>query len=459
MNEAAWKRLLSQIHDAYVVPVIGPELLVGSGGGLQRRIAVQLLADRGLDVDPAELPPFRELNAAISLLKLSESDLQEVYGDVNSLLQALTSAGDAAIPAPIRQLAEITGFRLFVTLTPDDLLARSLRKRCAVNEIIHAPKLASSEFRDLDDWRSRPGEVQVLYMLGKACSTPLFALHDEDVLEYLHNLIIRGSQVPIRFLGELLDRNLLLIGCNFPDWLSRFFLRLTNKERLSVKAKREWVVEEFGPDASLAGFLQDHSRGTQILSQLRPVEFVAELHRRWMADQATKRAEPQAAMAAAAHPPRALFFISYSRLTDLPRAEALFQALLGIGVGEDEIWFDRLAIEPGQDFGKRILDGIRSCRYFLPLLSVAADRRPEAFVFSEWCEANERKRRMNREFVLPLVVDAAYAPESYTADPVRAWMGIDFGHAPEGVPDERLLDKLTALLREARRSPEAGRSE
>lgn len=32
LNEAAWKRLLSQIRGACVVPVIGPELLVGRGG-------------------------------------------------------------------------------------------------------------------------------------------------------------------------------------------------------------------------------------------------------------------------------------------------------------------------------------------------------------------------------------------------------------------------------------------
>lgn len=32
MNEAPWTRLLSQIRDACVVLVIGPELLVGGGG-------------------------------------------------------------------------------------------------------------------------------------------------------------------------------------------------------------------------------------------------------------------------------------------------------------------------------------------------------------------------------------------------------------------------------------------
>ena len=42
LNEAAWTRLLSQIRDADVVPVIRPELLVGGGreGGLPSRIAV-----------------------------------------------------------------------------------------------------------------------------------------------------------------------------------------------------------------------------------------------------------------------------------------------------------------------------------------------------------------------------------------------------------------------------------
>jgi hypothetical protein len=53
---------------------------------------------------------------------------------------------------------------------------------------------------------------------------PFFAIHDEDVLEYAHNLLSCGSNMPLSFLDELGQRNLLLIGCNFPDWLSRFFV-------------------------------------------------------------------------------------------------------------------------------------------------------------------------------------------------------------------------------------------
>ena len=148
-----------------------------------------------------------------------------------------------------------------------------------------------------------------------------------------------------------------------------------------------------------------------------------------------------------------MFFISYSRKGDLPRAEALHQALLRLGVTDSEVWFDRETIEPGQDFRHRILDGIRGCRYFLALLSDDANLREEAFVFDEWQEANARKKKMNREFLFPVIVEADYEPERYTAKPVLDgdWARLDFCHAPGGMPDGRMTAKLKALLRDTRR--------
>ena len=176
------------------------------------------------------------------------------------------------------------------------------------------------------------------------------------------------------------------------------------------------------------------------------------MHRRWIAEYGA--GQPQTAVPVQEVVPRGtMFFISYSRNTDLPRAESLYQALLKMGVSESEVWFDRHSIEPGQDFRHRILDGIRSCRYFLPLLSVAANNREEAFVFDEWQEANARKKSMNRDFVFPVIVEAAYQPERYTARPVLDgdWIRLDFCHAPEGVPDEHMAEKLKCLVRDARR--------
>jgi hypothetical protein len=456
MNEASWKRLLSQIRDDnnLVVPVVGPRLLVGSDGqsSLQAPIAKRILDNYGLGA--GGLPPFRELNEAVTRIKAAKLpgfNLQDLYSDVHDAIRAL-SAGGGAIPQPIRQLAEIRDFRLIVTLTPDDMLARSLRQHCAVNEVVHSPKLPMSEVTDLPvGWHTRSGEVHLLYLFGKSRSAPMFAIHDEDVLEYAHNVIARGSHVPSRFLGELQERILLLIGCDFPDWLSRFFLRVTNKNRLSEKDKREWMIEQLGPEESLTCFLRSYSTATEILPDTPPAQFVAELHRRWMAERAANL-EGAADPRPEAVPLAPMFFISYSRKTDLPAAEAMAEALLKLGLTKSEVWFDRMAIEPGQQFCNRILDGIRGCRYFLPLLSKAANDRDKGFFFREWRAANDYQKELNYEFRVPIILDVDYHPESYTAEPVREWRDLDFGHAPNGVPDERTADKLQKLVRTTRLS-------
>jgi hypothetical protein len=457
MEEAAWKRLLGQIRDGYVVPIVGCRLLVDAEGKscLQAKVAGKVLAANGQKPEDETLPPFRELNEAVTRLRQKgPGKLQDLYADTDEAIRSVTGADDFVVPTPIRQLAEITGFRLLVTLTPDDLLARSLRRRCAVNEIVHSPKLPTSERKDLPpDWSQRRGETQLLYLLGKSRPAPMFAIHDEDILEYAHNVIARGSQVPTVFIGELQQRNLLLIGCNFPDWLSRFFLRATRQSRLGSQAERnEWFVEPLKPEESLTCFLQSYSKDTEILADSAPMDFVAELHRRWMAEY---RVEQRAATtpAGGSAPGQVMFFISYSRQTDLPRAEALYQALRKLGALESEVWFDREEIDPGQDFRLRILDGIRHCRYFMALLSYEGDRREEGFVFDEWQQANERKKSMNRDFIFPVIVEAEYKPERFTSKPVREgdWARLDFGHAPQGVPDDRMIGNLTQLLREARR--------
>jgi hypothetical protein len=235
--------------------------------------------------------------------------------------------------------------------------------------------------------------------------------------------------------------------------LSRFFLRATNQKRLSEKENRAWLIDPLQPQESLTCFLRSYSTQTEILSQTSPADFIAELHQRWMADHGAG-VQPADRTVNAAPVPGTMFFISYSRATDLPRAELLYQALLRQGVAESEVWFDRKTIEPGEDFRRSILDGIRSCRYFLPLLSQAANSREAGFVFREWRAATDLLEDMNREFVLPVIVDADYVPERYTAESVRVWADdkkLDFGHAPEGVPDGRLETKLKKLVRETRR--------
>jgi TIR domain len=457
MNEADWKRLLRQIRQGYVVPVVGSQFLGGEDGqpGFQQQVALELLRVYGVAADAAPLPSFLPVSHVVARLRREAgATLQDLYTDVHDAIETVSARFDAALPPPLLQLASITDFRLFVTTTPDELLARCLRRRTAVDEVIHAPKLPTSEWHDLPaDWSARAGTVPLLYLFGKSRAAPVYSIHEEDILEYAHNVISRGSQVPLNFLGALQERSLLLLGCGFPDWLGRFFLRVTNTSRLAEKSKREWMVEPPGGNGNegLVGFLRSYSADTELLVDASPAAFVAELFARWSADRPA---------AAGAPPPdeprsRAMFFISYSRGADLPQADALFAALRALGVAEHEIWLDRHQIEPGDNFRLRILDGIQGCRYFLPLLSQATDAREQGFVFREWRAANDRALDMNRAFIVPLVVDPAFEPARYDAAPVRAWSELDYGFAPGGVPDGDTRGRLVQLIREARRLGEA----
>jgi TIR domain len=470
LDDIAWKRLIRQIKDGMVVPVIGPQLMLGPDGcvsrqaelamKLRQRYAQPLRERYRLAADAPlpdfALPRFRELNAVVGELKGAQVNLQDVYGDISELIQELSTGRELAVPEPIEQLAAIADFRLLVTLTPDDMLARCLRKRVAVNEIVHSPYLPSSDSGDLPtDWRDRQNEVQLLYLFGKACTAPMFAIHDEDVLEYAHNVIARGSHARERFIGELRSRNLLLLGSNFPDWLSRFFLRATSPLRLmSEKPKRDWLIQEDRPEESLTLFLSSFSRDTEVLADMSPRAFVNELYQRWKAEQpvVTLGQPPEPAEDAEQG---ALFFVSYCRQTDAPAAAALVEALRAppFSVGAREIWFDRNVIEPGDRFQKSILDGIRSCRYFVPLISKASDQIPEKFFRREWYAAMKREEGiMGEAFVLPMIVDADYQPDAYERVPAVWGENLDFGHAPTGLPDPRTTQVLKKLIRGARSS-------
>ena len=74
-------------------------------------------------------------------------------------------------------------------------------------------------------------------------------------------------------------------------------------------------------------------------------------------------------------------------------------------------------------------------------------------MFREWRAAVDRARRiMGRRFIVPVVVDEDYAgdPSDYTRMP-PAFRDFDFGRAPAGDPDKRLVAMLKKEIRAMRR--------
>src|SRR5215471_16065300 len=174
--EEFWDELLAQIEAGEIIPVVGPELLTvlieGRETPLYQLLAERLLAKYGLvasigapESDPTanattvSLRPYHELNDAVCSLAQRGRRVQDLYRPINDLLKALVEVPAESSLQPLRNLASVSGFKLFVTTTPDDLLARAIDTErhggiAKTEHIVFAPKLASGALNDLPEVRS-----------------------------------------------------------------------------------------------------------------------------------------------------------------------------------------------------------------------------------------------------------------------------------------------------------------
>jgi hypothetical protein len=465
-SEEFWEDLLAFIEDGRVIPVVGKELFTIEEGGKQvsvfRVVAERLLSKYGLSA--AALPggevlrEFREMNDAVCVLARAGKRIKDLYRPVNDILGKVL-AEHAVDTEPLRQLAAIRHFDLFATTTPDDLLARAidavrfdgLRQ---TEEIEYAPKLPTDRRRDIPEVMSSK-YAAVFYVFGKADVSPFYAIHDEDVLEFAYTM--QAGNGPERIFSQLRSRNLLLIGCNFADWLSRFFLRLSNSERLSSdqRNKREFFVGRKSlEDHDFIVFLERFSQD----SRCYPVDaraFVAELYQRWSERNPAASATPQAVLGqpgpSAELSASGTIFISYSS-DDIGAAKKLFADLQEIG--GDVAWFDKTALKPGDNWDQHLRSAVQRCSLFLPLLSANTEQRTEGYFRLEWSEAAERSKRIQgRKFIFPIVIDPDYtgAMGRYALVP-EAFKAVQYCHAPAGQISEDLKGELREQLRNLRRA-------
>jgi hypothetical protein len=464
--EEFWEDLLGRIEAKEVIPVVGAELLTVEDGGQQiqlyRTVAERLLSKNGLSAMALSgdevLREHHELNDAVCALAATGKNLKDQYGKVNAILKSLVDQQKQPLPA-LRELASIKDFDLFVTTTPDDLLAQALNSvrfngTDQTDQIEYAPKLPTDRRRDIPEMPSSL-YTAVFYMFGKANISPFYAIHDEDALEFPYTM--QAGNGPERMFSQLRSRSLLLIGCNFADWLSRFFLRLSNSERLSSnqRSKKEFFVgHETTQDHDFTVFLKRFSQD----SRYYPADaraFVAELYQRWSVRNPAASATPQTISGQPAASTElaasGTIFISYSS-DDIGAAKELFRELQEIG--GDVAWFDKTALKPGDDWDQRLRSAVQRCGLFLPLLSANTEQRTEGYFRLEWNEAAERSKKIQgRKFIFPIVIDPDYsgAMGRYPLVP-EAFKAVQYCHAPAGQISEELKRELREELRTLRRA-------
>jgi hypothetical protein len=461
VNDDFWEDLLSHIRQRVLVPVVGPDLTVVNVGNAEQTFTSligQRLAERyQLTVSPG-VTTVGEAVAAF-LRERGRDEVERLYRVINDIIVELDPApGDA-----LRDLAAITDLRLFVSTTPDRLLAQAVNEvrfqgRPATRELSYSPNQSTSE-QSRNAQQAATTDTVVLNLFGHAASTPQYAIHEEDRLEWLHALLSDTASLPDWLAYPLKHQPMLFIGCEIPDWVGRFLLRMSSQTRLSLERNQFFFVgSSASHEPSLSNFFATYCRKTLVQHlEMEPAAFVAELRARWE-QQCTPRPHaavdtisPSASPSASDAP---TIFISYMR-EDADAARRLCDAITSLG---GDVWLDERRLSPGDAWEQEILIGIRrTIRLFVPVISANTERAEEGYVFREWTEAANRSRSIpRRRFIVPVVID-----EDYAGDPSRYRQIPDdfgrfhFGCAPTGEPDAELLAMLTTEIRAMRRTDAA----
>ena len=450
-----WDQLLQLIEEGRVVPIVGPDLLVGEVGGRSVHLyshLAELLAEY-LEVPGDDLPPVGPLHEVACRFLSQGGQIEEIY---SGLKRVFPSREGFPIPAPLLQLAQIRPFRLFVSTTLDPFLQQALDEvRFGGQPRTRVYAYAPNAVQDLDQSVDEMDRPAVFHLFGRLSAVPEYAVTEEDTLELVHALQSETRR-PGRLFDELDRRQLLLLGGGFPDWLARFFLRTSRRERLWLVRGRTDVVADarMRDDPSLVAFLKHFSSRTRISSQ-GAVEFVDELHRRW-----TERHPVQEA--AAEEPERGLgtgsplemvpgsVFLSYAS-EDRPVVEALKTELESAGV---DVWFDRDALEGGDDYERKIRRNIESCSLFVPILTRHSLTSRRRFFRLEWDWADRVAVQAppNLRFIVPLVAGDVAPDDPALPDRFRRlhWERL----APDG-PNPSIVDILKRSFREYQRANQA----
>ncbi len=400
-----WDDLMQFVEERRVIPIVGPDLLVGEFEGkrttLHEAIARRLADKLKVPFDASVVPTLESVARGF----LSRGGRRE---EIYPRLRAIARETAFSPPEALRKLAAIDAFGLYVSLSFDSMLVEAIDRERHGGEArtLHLG-FCPNRVDDLPAERVALDRPVVYSLFGKLSAAPEFAVTDEDLLEFVTNL---QSQVrrPHLLFDELRANHLLVIGAALPDWLVRFFLRVTKDRQLSQhRSELEIMVEGHVPaDDGLVAFFANYSYGTRFFS-LDPAQFVDELHARWT--RGGRRGAEAAPMAVAAAVPETAtmapggVFLSYAR-EDMGAVLELKAMLDRAGISA---WLDKDRLEAGDLYDQKIRRYIKTCGAFIPVISRNTERRAEGYFRREWRLAAERVLGIADEMplILPVVVD------------------------------------------------------
>ncbi len=465
-SDRDWDRLLDDIRDGAVIPIVGEELYTTPGADgkdqpLYLAAAQKLAAQLRLEM-PEGWEQNRALNEVVCAYlrdekqRGDEPEMGRVYDRFCDLFRALNPQPCEAL----QKLAAIRDFKLLLTTTPDDMLERALNQARfgGINGTTSLAFMLQKRDEDLraeyEPANAGPSDPPVVFHLFGRLNKRLpdqFVLSDDDLLEFFLAIQSLGSE-ELPNLRDALERNhLLFLGGSLSDWLVRFLLRTANRHRLSKRAHYDVLAAgSAARESDLQKFLKFFSPRTK-LAPFGPREFVIELHRRWLEANPDAAAPAQPVLPRVEPPdrmPEGCVFISYA--SEDREAVRTFKAHLdAAGI---PVWFDRDQLVSGHDWNLEIQNNLNDCSFFVPIISPKTQQiLRNAYFREEWYRADQIAKRTYTgvEFIFPILLEDIREPLAVP----ESFMQKQTTLAPRGEPPAEFVTRLKALVEQRKANP------
>lgn len=377
-DKAAWDRLIDQIVRGNVIPVIGPDILF-EGGNIHRKLIDSLAAKFHVESKPHS---FSELVFDHDFLKRTRDDKDCIYSFINQIF------AKNRFPASqtLRDILNIRQFPFVMTtsFTPivENVMREIWKKELRVMKFNNDP-LTNDDIKPGTDIR----KPTVYYMFGKVGEgAHRYVLTDTDMLDFCSSWLADTDFRPRTLVSELKDKYLLMLGNNYSDWLFRFIWYSIRKSNMGGGL---YAYEQV--DDELSRFLERNH--TFLIKNPKEVvrQIKERLDERLRDQELTKFNQVENDVD---------IFISYSR-SDSEIADMLYQKLTAIG---KRVWYDRKNIKSGGDFMDEIKRGIKTAKYFVPILTrhIELEKNDLHLYRNEWDVAIQVSISLGRTYIIPV---------------------------------------------------------
>lgn len=393
-DNARWKRLLDEIDNGNVIPVIGPDMLVapristsdGKTENLHQQLISYIAAQTGVQNHPRT---FSQLVYDDNYRHIVRNKDDQIYSLIFQIMSNIHQIDEIeSTPSPLlKDLLSTCKFPFVITTSFSPIVENVMQ------DVWGHVSVLNFNNNPQDSIPERGGDIKtandmkqptVYYMFGKYCNNKdRYVVTDSDMMSFCSSWI-SGRGVPRNLTETLKKKYLLILGNNYSDWLFRFIwygLRATTTDMKSD------VVVEDGVEESFKQFLDR----LETFYQENPAEVIRRI-RSDVEDRSIRNMNKTTY--------ETDVFISYSR-TDDKIARNLYDVLTEKGL---KVWFDANSIEKGEDWEAAIMNGIRKARLFVPILSKNIEQEsliPHEYR-TEWNIAASLSSKMGgRTFIIP----------------------------------------------------------